>query len=71
MKEDRDLMCISPCAPGEYEYEVPVSGRGAAWLARPSGGRKVGSSNLPGPTITDTARMALWVGGRFLLGDQG
>jgi hypothetical protein len=29
----------------------PVSGRSAAWLARPSGGREVESSNLSGPTI--------------------
>src|SRR5207249_7237951 len=26
------------------------SGRGAAWLARLTGGQEVGSSNLPGPT---------------------
>ena len=28
------------------------SGRSAAWLARLTGGQEVGSSNLPGPTIT-------------------
>ena len=28
-----------------------MSGRSAAWLARCTGGAKVGSSNLPGPTI--------------------
>ena len=41
----------------EYQYEDGVSGRGAAWLARPSGGRKVESSNLSGPTNIDPARL--------------
>src|SRR2546421_8999441 len=34
------------------------TGRGAAWLARLTGGQKVGSSNLPGPTASFEARMA-------------
>jgi hypothetical protein len=29
---------------------IDVAGRGAAWLARLTGGQEVGSSNLPGPT---------------------
>ena len=33
----------------------PVSGRSAAWLARPSGGREVESSNLSGPTNKEPA----------------
>ena len=33
--------------------KIDVSGRGAAWLARLTGGQKVGSSNLPGPTESD------------------
>ena len=45
-----------------------VSGRGAAWLARPSGGRKVESSNLSGPTITDTARVPSSNAGGFVSG---
>jgi hypothetical protein len=36
--------------------KAPVSGYGAAWLARPSGGRKVVSSNLASPTTIETAR---------------
>ena len=38
--------------------KIDVSGRGAAWLARLTGGQKVGSSNLPGPTeaIVDPTR---------------
>ena len=45
-----------------------VSGRGAAWLARPSGGRKVVSSNLTGPTITETARVPNGAAGGFVSG---
>jgi hypothetical protein len=63
-------MCFLACPRPQTRYEDAVSGHSAAWLARPSGGRKVGSSNLPGPTNTDTARMATWVSGRFHLGDM-
>lgn len=52
-----------PCRP--LRYEVRVSGRSAAWLARPSGGRKVGSSNLPGPT-KEKARLPSGHAGLFL-----
>ena len=61
-------MRIPPCALCEYEYEGVMSGRGAAWLARPSGGRKVVSSNLTGPTITETARLAIGPAGGSVLG---
>jgi hypothetical protein len=61
-------MCFLACPWRQTRYEDAVSGHSAAWLARPSGGRKVGSSNLPGPTNTDTARLAFVVGGRFHLG---
>ncbi len=61
-------MCFRACHGRQTRYEDAVSGHSAAWLARPSGGRKVGSSNLPGPTITDTARLTPVVGGRFHLG---
>ena len=55
-----------PACPGlEYQYEDRVSGRGAAWLARPSGGRKVESSNLSGPTNKEIARLPFWQCGRF------
>ncbi len=30
---------------------IMLSGYGAAWLARLTGGQEVGSSNLPSPTI--------------------
>ena len=48
-----------PACPGpEYRYvSAPSSGRSAAWLARPSGGREVESSNLSGPTNIETARL--------------
>ena len=42
-----------PCL--EYCYVSPLSGHGAAWLARPSGGRKAVSSNLAGPTTLKTS----------------
>ena len=45
------------CPRPEYQYEDRVSGHSAAWLARPSGGRKVESSNLSGPTKSKTARL--------------
>lgn len=61
-------MRISSCAVCEYQYEDRVSGRGAAWLARPSGGRKVVSSNLTGPTITETARLVLDLAGGSVSG---
>ena len=48
---------FTACSGLEYQYEDRVSGRGAAWLARPSGGRKVESSNLSGPTNKDPARL--------------
>ena len=48
---------FTACSGLEYQYEDRVSGRGAAWLARPSGGRKVESSNLSGPTNRDSARL--------------
>ncbi len=43
-------MCFPACPGPEYRYVSASSGRSAAWLARPSGGRKVASSNLAGPT---------------------
>ena len=54
---ERTGMCFPACSGLEYQYEDRVSGRGAAWLARPSGGRKVESSNLSGPTNRDSARL--------------
>ena len=54
---DGRAMCFPACPGTEYQYEDGVSGRGAAWLARPSGGRKVESSNLSGPTKLETARL--------------
>ena len=54
---DAAVMRLSTCPGLEYQYEDRVSGRGAAWLARPSGGRKVESSNLSGPTNIETARL--------------
>ena len=54
---DGQPMCLSACPGTEYQYEDGVSGRGAAWLARPSGGRKVESSNLSGPTKLENARL--------------
>lgn len=42
---------LSACPRRENIYVSPPSGRSAAWLARPSGGREVVSSNLTGPTI--------------------
>jgi hypothetical protein len=54
---DAGAMRLSTCPGLEYQYEDRVSGRGAAWLARPSGGRKVESSNLSGPTNRETARL--------------
>ena len=54
---DGQAMRLSACPGVEYQYEDRVSGRGAAWLARPSGGRKVESSNLSGPTKLETARL--------------
>jgi hypothetical protein len=56
---DAVSMCLSACSGLEYQYEDGVSGRGAAWLARPSGGRKVESSNLSGPTNKEYARLPL------------
>ena len=50
-------MRFPACPCPEYRYVSRLSGRGAAWLARPSGGRKVASSNLAGPTNTETARL--------------
>ena len=50
-------MRFTACSGLEYQYEDRVSGRGAAWLARPSGGRKVESSNLSGPTKIEIARL--------------
>jgi resuscitation-promoting factor RpfA len=44
---------LSPLVPGAFRYEGAASGYGAAWLARPSGGRKVAGSNPASPTITD------------------
>ena len=43
-------MRFVPCPRPESQYVLPPSGRGAVWLARPSGGRKAASSNLAGPT---------------------
>ena len=48
-----------PCDGPEYRYvSGHSSGHSAAWLARPSGGREVESSNLSGPTNTEAARLA-------------
>jgi hypothetical protein len=55
------------CSCCESRYEVRVSGRSAAWLARPSGGRKVGSSNLPGPTKVKRPVLPVGHAGLFLL----
>ena len=49
----------------------PVSGRGAAWLARPSGGRKVESSNLSGPTIENPPACQTGMAGGFVSGAEG
>ena len=48
------------CPRPETRYVSAASGRSAVWLARPSGGREVESSNLSGPTITEppACRMA-------------
>src|SRR5690606_31939899 len=47
--------CVLALAPAPPIILYPAaSGRGAAWLARPSGGRKVASSNLAGPTKSET-----------------
>ena len=55
------------CPHPDYRYvSPPVSGRSAAWLARPSGGREVESSNLSGPTIAKTVRGASGLAGGFL-----
>gem|GEM_PF-4414534 len=46
-------MRFPACDRPEYRYESAYSsGRSAVWLARPSGGREVESSNLSGPTNT-------------------
>ena len=47
-----------PCA--QTRYESAVSGHSAAWLARPSGGREVESSNLSGPTKKPPACRKVW-----------
>jgi hypothetical protein len=58
-----------PLVPPEYiSMYRPVSGRGAAWLARPSGGRKAVSSNLTGPTTTETARLVSGLAGGSVSG---
>jgi hypothetical protein len=57
---DAKGMCFPACPGPEYQYEDRVSGRGAAWLARPSGGRKVESSNLSGPTNYRNRPPAIW-----------
>ncbi len=55
------------CSGPEYRYVTsPSSGRSAAWLARPSGGREVESSNLSGPTIAKTVCGASGLAGGFL-----
>ena len=41
---------ICPCHQLKFTPEPPLSGYGAAWLARPSGGRKVAGSNPASPT---------------------
>ena len=44
-----------PCPRPRFPSERASSGYGAAWLARPSGGRKVAGSNPASPTkITRT-----------------
>ena len=65
------LTVFSACPCPENRYEDAVSGRSAAWLARPSGGREVESSNLSGPTIEKTARLPLGKAGGFLSGCWG
>lgn len=49
----------------------PVSGRSAAWLARPSGGREVESSNLSGPTIENLPACPTGSAGSFISGAKG
>ncbi len=61
-------MCFPACDGLETRYVSPRSGRSAAWLARPSGGRKVESSNLSGPTIIETARLPQGCAGVFVRG---
>ena len=43
---------IRPCPARDFAPEGDPSGYGAAWLARPSGGRKVAGSNPASPTNT-------------------
>src|SRR5664280_1653688 len=62
---DADAASCSPASfqrNGVQHAKVGVTGRGAAWLARLTGGQEVGSSNLPVPIL----RREIW---RFL-GDQ-
>ena len=57
------IMRFTACPRPENRYVSASSGRGAAWLARPSGGRKVASSNLAGPTNTKPPAPARDAGG--------
>ena len=52
-------MRFRACSRRDYRYVSRQSGRSAAWLARPSGGREVESSNLSGPTNLKLTNMAL------------
>ncbi len=68
IKHHPDLVGLLPrfftCPRPEYRYlSGHSSGRSAAWLARPSGGREVESSNLSGPTNIETARLVLHLAG--------
>ena len=67
MGPDPKRMRLSACSGIEYQYVDGVSGRGAAWLARPSGGRKVESSNLSGPTTLENARLPFGSAGGSLI----
>ena len=62
-------MHFCPCPRPQYRYvSGHSSGHSAAWLARPSGGREVESSNLSGPTNIETARLALRLAGGCVSG---
>ena len=58
----QDWRDLSSPAPVSYTH-LDVYKRQAVWLARPSGGREVESSNLSGPTIIKTARRLLGLAG--------